>query len=208
MNTKAVGTTVQEVVDSIASSNFAKNLIPSTNEIDSTLAGMASKGKYFKITNDGITSAATSTKSVQYIKDGVERYVNSSSADAQTAAQAKKLISGINVSNAEDILSQLEKLSPEDQVLSRHMARARQQFSKEDPINAGNVKYKMGGIVNYYANMPVAYFNNPDKTIRDSRIKTAIGGYATLAIGGRIMSGGSLTADSYGRKDIAGVPFL
>lgn len=55
---------------------------------------------------------------------------------------------------------------------------------------------------------PLAYFSNPDKNIRNTRIATAAGLYAGLAVGGRYLSGGTLTNDSYGRKDIAGIPFI
>lgn len=55
---------------------------------------------------------------------------------------------------------------------------------------------------------PLVYFSNPDKNIRNTRIATAAGLYAGLAVGGRYLSGGTLTNDSYGRKDIAGIPFI
>lgn len=55
---------------------------------------------------------------------------------------------------------------------------------------------------------PKAYFMNPDNKIKYTRIATAAASYAGLNIGGRYLSGGTLTTDSYGRKDIAGVPFL
>lgn len=56
--------------------------------------------------------------------------------------------------------------------------------------------------------VPKAYFTNPDKNIRNTRIKTAVGAYAGAAIGSRYLSGGSLTKDAYGRNDIAGIPFI
>ena len=55
---------------------------------------------------------------------------------------------------------------------------------------------------------PQAYFKNPDKKVRNARIGTAVGTYAALSIGGRYLQGGTLTTDQYGRKDIAGIPFL
>lgn len=55
---------------------------------------------------------------------------------------------------------------------------------------------------------PRAYFSHPDKKIQDTRIKSAVAAYAGLTVGGRYLSGGTLTSDNYGRKDIAGVPFL
>lgn len=56
--------------------------------------------------------------------------------------------------------------------------------------------------------MPKAYFSHPDKKIKSTRIATAAASYAGIATGGRYLSGGTLTSDNYGRKDIAGVPFL
>lgn len=56
--------------------------------------------------------------------------------------------------------------------------------------------------------MPKAYFNPEDAKVKSTRIKTAVAAYAGVAIGGRYLSGGTLTTDNYGRKDIAGVPFL
>ena len=55
---------------------------------------------------------------------------------------------------------------------------------------------------------PQAYFKNPDKEIRNTRIGTAVGVYTALSVGGRYLQGGTLTTDEYGRKDIAGIPFL
>ena len=55
---------------------------------------------------------------------------------------------------------------------------------------------------------PQAYFKNPDKKVRNTRIGTAVGAYAALSVGGRYLQGGTLTTDQYGRKDIAGIPFL
>lgn len=52
------------------------------------------------------------------------------------------------------------------------------------------------------------YLSNPDKKVKTQRIATIAGAYAGATVGGRYLSGGTLTADSYGRKDIAGVPFL
>lgn len=53
-----------------------------------------------------------------------------------------------------------------------------------------------------------AYYNNPDKKVRNRRIGTTIAAVEATAIGGRYLSGGTLTTDNYGRKDIAGIPFL
>ena len=55
---------------------------------------------------------------------------------------------------------------------------------------------------------PKTYYWNPDKTIRNTRIAATIGTASALAVGGRYLSGGTLTTDRYGQKDIAGIPFI
>lgn len=64
------------------------------------------------------------------------------------------------------------------------------------------------GLYDKITKYPQAYFKNTDKKVRNARIGTAIGAYAGLTVGGRYLQGGTLTTDQYGRKDIAGIPFL
>lgn len=68
--------------------------------------------------------------------------------------------------------------------------------------------YDQSSILTRLVETPKAYFTNPDKDVRKARITAAAGGYAAVAVGGRYLSGGTLTRDSYGRNDIAGVPFI
>lgn len=63
-------------------------------------------------------------------------------------------------------------------------------------------------IIDKATKYPRAYFSHPDKKVRENRIATAAAAYAGVAIGGRYLSGGTLTTDNYGRKDIAGIPFI
>lgn len=78
------------------------------------------------------------------------------------------------------------------------------QYTNATPMGS----YKSLSPLEKLKKVPKAYFTNPDKGIRDTRIKTAIGTYAGAAIGSRYLSGGSLTKDAYGRNDIAGIPFI
>ena len=55
---------------------------------------------------------------------------------------------------------------------------------------------------------PKTYYSNPDKTIRNTRIAATVGTASALAVGGRYLSGGTLTRDQYGQKNIAGIPFI
>lgn len=55
---------------------------------------------------------------------------------------------------------------------------------------------------------PKAYYTNPDKKIRNTRIAATAGAVSAVAVGGRYLSGGTLTRDQYGQQDIAGIPFI
>ena len=51
-----------------------------------------------------------------------------------------------------------------------------------------------------------AYFN--DEVNGSYRKKAVAGIYGGVAVGGRVLSGGSLTHNSDGERDIAGIPFI
>ena len=53
-----------------------------------------------------------------------------------------------------------------------------------------------------------AYYLNPDKKTRNTRIAASVGAVSAASVGGRFLSGGTLTRDQYGQKDIAGIPFI
>lgn len=53
-----------------------------------------------------------------------------------------------------------------------------------------------------------AYYLTPDNKTRNTRIAATVGTASALAVGGRYLSGGTLTRDQYGQKDIAGIPFI
>lgn len=127
--------------------------------------------------------------------------------------EAEKISKTVSSKNLDKSIEKLrdtvsEKL-PEgkdiDNVLNTVKKRAEKTMSKEPDLE--NVLQTMNPIEKY-ANYPKAYFTNSDKTVRNTRKGVAIGTYAGLAIGGRYLQGGSLTRDEYGRRDIAGVPFL
>lgn len=74
--------------------------------------------------------------------------------------------------------------------------------------NTPEEAYEKAGFFTKLTETPKAYFTNPDKSIRNARIGAAGAGYAIAAVGGRYLSGGTLMKDSYGRRDIAGIPFV
>lgn len=52
------------------------------------------------------------------------------------------------------------------------------------------------------------YFKNPDERVRSNRILGTVGAYGAVSVGGRLMSGGTLSVDRYGRENLAGIPFI
>ena len=53
-----------------------------------------------------------------------------------------------------------------------------------------------------------SYYSAPNNKTRNTRIAATVGTASVLAVGGRYLSGGTLTRDQYGQKDIAGIPFI
>lgn len=53
-----------------------------------------------------------------------------------------------------------------------------------------------------------SYYSAPDTKTRNTRIAATVGTASALAVGGRYLSGGTLTTDRYGQKNIAGIPFI
>ena len=74
-----------------------------------------------------------------------------------------------------------------------------------DSVNAAmkevTGKDKMG-----YINFAKGYFG--DKQYGGTRIKTVLGAGAATAVGVRYLSGGNLTTNTQGERDIAGIPFI
>lgn len=78
------------------------------------------------------------------------------------------------------------------------------QYTNATPMGS----YKNLSTLQKLKEVPKAYFTNPDKNIRTTRALTAAGVYAGASIGSRYLTGGTITKDSYGRNDIAGIPFI
>ena len=188
MNTKAVGQTLQDVVDSVTNSQWAKSIIPSVNELNKTIA-----------TNSKLASSLHN----ETIQKSLATTFQSANIPEEQAVRMAKTVNTGNYSQAIDNLSEdISKYSdkPVDKVVDRA------KTVTEKTMREGVDPSKITGFERL--KYPVAYFMNPDKSIRNARIATAAATYAGVTVGGRYLSGGTLTTDNYGRKDIAGVPFL
>lgn len=189
MNTKAFGETIHDVASSIANSNWAKNVIPSVNELNQTIVNNTKLAQSLHTENI--------QKSLSTMFQGID-------IPEEEAIRMAKNVNAKNYEKAIDDLSDdISKYTdkPVDKVMQRAKAITEEELSKTIDTSTISTADK---ILKY----PKAYFSNPDKHIKNTRIGTAVGGYAALTVGGRYLSGGTLTTDNYGRGDIAGVPFL
>lgn len=192
MNNKVlntVGAKIQDVASSVINSKWAQNVIPTTNELNKTIA------------NNVKLSSSLQNESIQ---KGIATMLQGINVPE---TEAIKVAKGIKVSNYSDAINSLgDNISdytdkPVDKIKERAKSIVEEEISKGiDP----DMISKKDKILRY----PGAYFMNSDKKIRNTRYATAIGTYAGVAVGGRYLTGGTITHDSYGRKDIAGIPFI
>lgn len=192
MNNKAlntIGSKIQDVASSISNSNWAKAVIPTTNELNETIAKN--------------TKLAGSLYNENIQKNLASMFQGINIPEEEAIRMAKN----VNIKNYEESIDALaDNISkytdkPVDKVIQRAKEVTNAEISRgidpdTIPTSSKVLKY------------PQAYFMNQDKKIKNTRIATAAAAYTGVAISGRYLSGGTLTRDNYGRKDIAGVPFV
>ena len=131
--------------------------------------------------------------------------------------KATEAIRKADAGNIEDAYDSLENIFKKN-ANPRKKERFMQNFSgMADEMDISSVKEDIMnepgafGIKNpfrYHTKRAAAYFQNPDDSIRRTRYATAGAAYAGMAVGGRFLSGGTLTHDEYGKSDLAGIPFI
>lgn len=189
MNTKPIGETIQDIAASVANSKWGQAIIPTIDELNQTIAGdVKLAGSLY---NENIQ------KSLASMLQGVNIPEEEAIKMAKTvkARNYEKTIDNL----ADDVSKYSDK--PVDKVIERAKSVTKEEISKGIDPDSISIPSK---IFKY----PRAYFKNSDKEIRNTRIATAVGVYAGVSVGGRYLSGGTLTTDNYGRKDIAGIPLL
>ena len=192
MNNKAlnaIGSKIQDVASSVANSNWAKNMMPTVEELNETIA------KNTKLSQSLYTENIQ--KNLATMFQGIDI----------PEEEALRMAKNVNAKNYEEAINNLsDDISkytdkPVDKVIERAKAETALEISKGISTDTLSTTDK---VLKY----PQAYFMNPDKKVRNTRIATTAATYAGVAVGGRYLSGGTLTRDNYGRKDIAGVPFI
>ena len=204
----SLGKTIDELAAEIASSKYFKTIFPGKKEIIQEFNETLNKNQKLKISlkdneihdiiQNEIKSTASFLKSnglsdVDLDEKSIDKLANSMRNTDYSDESFNKLNEALKEKGFEDnainvTMDEIKKRTSE--ILSQDIT------TKDIP----DVHKPM-----YYTK---AYFSNPDKSIKNTRINTAIGAYAAINVGGRYLSGGTLTRDEYGRKDIAGIPFL
>lgn len=181
---------IVKIKQKVCSNNFIKKILPTEDEIPKTMAKMIEEGKYHKIVNDGIKE---SNYGVDKLKNAMqsdryssEQFIKNVGLSDDEAKTIQKLINDINPSNASKTIEAMKKIQPDNEkyqkivsISERRINRLGNDYATVDPKNA---KWIMNPI-NYYANIPKAYFNNPDPNIATTRKTTAVAGSVSILIG-------------------------
>jgi tyrosyl-tRNA synthetase len=211
------GHTIEEIAESIIKNKQTKNIFPGTKElreeIDERIATYADKGTYYKVKSDSLDDAGSRID--QEIKAIFSDSFNDDllkdlGIDNTKAEEIAKLRDGVTRENVAQTLNSIRSVAENEKLSEGINVNVQPQLDNELRGFRKNPSTVINGIgkTNYILNVPRAYYSNPDKKVRNSRIAATAGAYATVAVGGRLLSGGSLTRDNYGKKDIVGIPFV
>ena len=199
MNNKvlnAIGATLEDVATSVTESKLGKILIPTVEELNETIA------------NSDRLSKPLYTENIQR---ALNTMLNSAGVPADVAEQMSKTVNVNNytqaIDNWHDDISKYTDV-PVDNIIQTAKKRTEQVLSSKVDINTVGQGGSKNAKIHKALAYPQAYFMNPDKKVQAARIGAVAATYAGGALAGRGLSGGTLTRDNYGRKDIAGVPFI
>lgn len=199
---------INDVAKQLTSSAYFQDVVPGKDRFAEELAHGIGSNKKLKI---------------QHFQDNIDKKINSMS-------QMPLKVSGLNKEEAESVSEELVKAlhgtdySDEDfkklgEIMRKHNVSDKiiDTFSLDvsesvNKILSRDISEKTLPTMNDFMKHPKlyaqTYFNNPDAKVRQRRITAVAGTYATVTVGGRLLSGGTLTEDNYGRRDIAGIPFI
>ena len=170
---------------------FKSNLVPSLDEVAGNL-------KY--VHNKNLTNSVNVMKNASAAKkaglDFSEEVLNNAKV---SGAWSKDVLS----STIDDSL--LKEMDVTPKMLEQSHRQQVKRFSNPD-YSSTSVR----GAASDASEMAMSYFlgNGVSKTARNTRLGVAGAGVAGAMTGGRFISGGSLTHNNKGEKDIMGVPFI
>lgn len=210
--------TINELAENIAGSDYWRKIAPGFKQLQSEVMGRVGASLQKDTAainasdlNEHLKNKASQTITNLLTRNGMEaeaasrlsldltRNITSSTYEAEAGAIASKLSGKIGNISTDDFSSRLKNL------LGKEIGS--DAFKQQVPQNAEEV-FKNFSMPKKGMEYAKAYFSNSDKDVHNARVQTAVGAYAALTVGGRYLSGGTLTRDQYGRNDIAGIPFI
>lgn len=204
-----IGKGAKDIATKIAGNNYAETIFPTKAAFADELGNAINK-------NTKLNIKLHSNELNEQIPSDIEDFANTLkelgeeiNIDGDKAKKIARVMHGTDYSEKsfQKLSQALQKEGFSEEMANRFTNMAKQNadnvLSKEIDFDNDNISiFKKAPV---YAQ---TYFSNPDKKIKNTRIATAAATYAGVTIGGRYLSGGTLTSDNYGQKDIAGIPFL
>lgn len=193
-----------EMITNILDGTFQK-----ADKVASDIANSSTFQKYYKMIMPGKDFSAEVAKSY-YAKSGIRSlatsvsglYRNNYSEEVEAA-----LLKAMRVEDFDKIARQYsldaDLVKRMKETFSNRLQAVIDNANKQTSIPKGTLNPLSMAKENV-----VTYFNNPNDSVKKARIGAAIGGYTLAATAVRHMSGGTLTRDQFGQKDIAGIPFI
>ena len=204
---KIKGHTIDDIAASIAKNDYVQAVFPGVaplkQEINERIGSYVDDGSYIKILKDKGLGVSSTKKDAKIIQTFADNFDPDNLADIGLSADVISKITAYNDTvtskNVQDALSSIKK-----DANSEHISKLIDEHITPQIMHKTGFEDASARIhgVNYALNVPRAYYGNPDKKIRNTRIATTAGAYVGAAVGGRYLAGGTLTTDSYGRKDI------
>ena len=200
-NPKAVAEAISG--SKIKESKLYKTIIPGKDEFYKEVTNM--------INNDDKLKASLKSQDVEKtIATKIKEYANGAKIDISDET-AQKIAHTGNGAVTDEAFENINKALQENGLAKEKTDKLTSKLQKyaqdvmDKPIDREKAINSIGKKMIVY---PKTYYSNPDKTIKNTRIAATAGAVGAIAVGGRYLSGGTLTTDRYGQKDIAGIPFI
>lgn len=198
---------ISEVAQDIANSQFRYDVLPGREQLVKEAQERLVKTQDVttglqKARNYLINTMASATGDPDY-SGGIKRMLRSEvDIDAMVDAQLRILKNrkiDSSILNDETVSAVKQKVHQEYQQGLR--------LARDIPQSGESLYFDLD-TVDKAGQLVQTYFKNPDQRVRSNRILGAVGAYGIASVGGRAMSGGTLSTDRYGRQNLAGIPFI
>ena len=216
---KIAGKTIDEIAASIAKSGPVQTVYPGKEklekEISEKIASYANNGTYTKLFKDSLDNSGSAVNKDLHavLKDRLDGdTLKSMGLDDNTIQKITSMANDITAPNAQKTLESMSKLANNDNFSGYVENVIKPQITEGLTGVTGKTVVPTIGKKNFALNIPRAYYDVPEERTKKARIAATAGiattSYIGATVGGRYATCGTLTEDTYGRKDIVGIPFI